>query len=34
MNLLTLTIRNFKGIADFTFNPQGRNADIYWENAT
>lgn len=29
MKLLELKIKNFKGIKDFTFSPQGKNANIY-----
>lgn len=32
MRLLTLRLKNFKGITDFTFSPQGKNARIYADN--
>lgn len=34
MKLLSLTLRNFKGIRDFTLDLQGRDASIYGDNAT
>ena len=34
MRLLKLHLRNFKGIRDFTFEPDGGNVAIYGENAT
>ena len=33
MELLSLTLRNFKGIKDFTLDAQGGNIDIYGANA-
>jgi hypothetical protein len=34
MKLLTLKIKNFKGIRDFTIDPQGNDLSIYAENGT
>jgi len=34
MKLLNLTLKNFKGIKEFTFTPNGNNADIFGDNAT
>ena len=34
ITLQTLSLKNFKGIKDFSFAPQGQNATIYGENAT
>ncbi|RKD22578.1 hypothetical protein BEP19_09970 [Ammoniphilus oxalaticus] len=34
ITLLSLTIRNFKGIKDFLFNTNGGNADAYGDNGT
>ncbi len=34
LKLLSLTLRNFKGIKNFTLDTQGGNADIYGDNAT
>jgi DNA repair exonuclease SbcCD ATPase subunit len=33
INLLRLTLRNFKGIRDFTLDTEGGNADVYGDNA-
>jgi chromosome segregation ATPase len=34
MMLLKLTLKNFKGIRDFTFDPNGENASVLGDNAT
>lgn len=34
MKLLKLTLKNFKGIQQFTLDTQGKNVDIYGDNAT
>lgn len=34
MRLITLTLRNFKGIKSFTLDTQGGNADLFGDNAT
>ena len=34
MKLLELNLKNFKGIKDFTFKPNGENAEISGDNAT
>jgi DNA repair exonuclease SbcCD ATPase subunit len=34
MRLISIRLLNFKGIPDFTFTPDGQNADIYGDNGT
>ena len=34
MKLLSLTLHNFKGISDFTLDPQGRDVSVYGDNGT
>lgn len=34
MRLISLRLLNFKGIRDFTFTPDGQDADIYGDNGT
>ena len=34
IRILELKLRNFKGIKDFTLSPEGRNVNIYGDNAT
>lgn len=34
MKLISLTLKNFKGLKSFTFEPQGLSATIYGDNAT
>ncbi len=34
IKILELTLRNFKGIKDFTLSPEGKNVNIYGDNAT
>lgn len=34
MRLLALTLRNFKGIRELILNAQGKNTDVYGDNAT
>lgn len=32
MKLLTLTLRNFQGIKEFTLDAQGKNVTVYGDN--
>lgn len=34
IKILELTLRNFKGINDFTLSPEGKNINVYGDNAT
>lgn len=34
IKILELTLRNFKGIKDFTLSPEGKNVNVYGDNAT
>lgn len=34
MKLMSLTLKNFKGVKSFKFEPNGNNADIYGDNGT
>lgn len=34
IKILELSLRNFKGVKDFTLSPEGKNANIYGDNAT
>lgn len=34
IKLLKLNLRNFKGIKDFTLSPEGKNVNVYGDNAT
>jgi ATPase involved in DNA repair len=34
MKLIKLTLKNFKGIKDFTLEANGRNVNVYGDNAT
>ena len=34
MELMRLTLTNFKGIKSFTLEPQGQDCDVYGANAT
>ena len=33
IKILKLSLRNFKGIKDFTLSPEGKNVNIYGDNA-
>lgn len=34
IKILELSLRNFKGIKDFTLSPEGKNVNVYGDNAT
>lgn len=34
IRILELSLRNFKGIKDFTLSPEGKNVNVYGDNAT